>query len=102
MPVYARITANCYSGSTWGSGTNWTGSGSYKTYAMPQGGAPNNLQNNNAASWSETSSILTLGSGNPTYVRFHAYLYESSSALTCYLIGGSAYLEPSPQYNYPP
>ena len=101
MPVYARITANGYSGSTW-SGTNWGGSGQYSNYSMPHGGAPNNLQNNNAASWSETSSVLTLSTGNPTYVRFYAYIYESSSALTCHLISGSAYLEPSPQYNYPP
>jgi len=102
MPVYARITANCYSGNTWGSGTNWTSSGQYKYYSMPHGGAPNNLQNNNAASWTETSSVLTLGSGNPTYVRFYAHIYESSSALTCYLISGGTYLEPSPQTNYPP
>jgi len=102
MPVYARITANCYSGSTWGSGTNWTSSGSTKYYSMPSGGAPYNYQNNNQATWTETSSVLTLGSGNPAYVRFYAYIYESSGALTCYLIGGSSYLEPSPQYNYPP
>lgn len=102
MPVYARITANCYSGNSWGSGTNWTSSGQYKYYSMPAGGAPYNYSNNNQPSWTETSSVLTLGSGNPTYVRFYAYLYESSAALTCYLIGGSAYLEPSPQYNYPP
>jgi hypothetical protein len=51
-------------------------------------------------SWASTTG-WTL-SGNPTYVRFYAFIYESSAALTCYLIGGSAYLEPSPQYNYPP
>tara|TARA_A100001037_G_scaffold57529_1_gene49643 strand:+ start:1476 stop:2327 length:852 start_codon:yes stop_codon:yes gene_type:complete len=102
MPVYVRVYANCYTGNSWASGSGWTGTGTLISTVLPAGGAPYNYQNNNQASWSETTPTLTLGSGNPTYVRFYAYMYESSGALTCYLIGGSDYLEPSPQYNYPP
>ena len=102
MPVYVRVYANCYTGNSWASGSGWAGSGNFISTVLPAGGAPYNGLNNNQASWSETTPTLTLGSGNPTYVRFYAYMYPSSAALTCYLIGGSDYLEPSPQYNYPP
>ena len=71
MPVYARVWANAYSGSSWASGSGWSSSGSSVFYILPTGGAYSGV-NNNQASWSETTPILTLGSGNPTYVRFYA------------------------------